>query len=49
MQKQTVQFAVKSNKGIIIRVGRTSILQPRANFKDGSVKCHEDKPKQESK
>lgn len=49
MQKQTVQFAVRSNKGIIARVGRTSIFQPKTNFKDGSIKCREDKPKRESK
>lgn len=49
MQKQTVEFAVKRNNGIITRVGRTSILQPKTNFKGGSVKWYEDKPKQKSK
>lgn len=49
MQKQTVQFATTRNKGIITRVGRTSILQPKTSFKGGSVKWYEDKPKQKSK
>lgn len=49
MQKQTVQFAVKSNKGTITRVGRTGINQPKANFKGGTVKRYEDKPKQKSR
>ena len=49
MQKQTVQFAVTHNNGIITRVGRTSILQPKPNFKGSSIKWYKDKPKQESK
>lgn len=49
MQKQTVEFAVKHDNGTITRVGRTGILQPKSNFKGGSVKWYEDKPKQKSK
>lgn len=51
MQKQTVEFAVKRDNGIITRVGRTGILQPRTNFKGGSdsVKWYEDKSRQKSK
>lgn len=49
MQRQTVQFATMRNNGIITRVGRTSILQPKTNFKGGSVKWYKDKPKQKSK
>lgn len=49
MHRQTVEFAVKRNKGRITRVGRTSILQPKANFKGGSIKWYEDKPKQKGK
>lgn len=48
-QKQTVQFAVTRNNGTITRVGRTSILQPKPNFKGGSVKWYEDKVKQKDK
>lgn len=51
MQKQTVEFATTRNNGIITRVGRTSILQPKTSFKGNpdSVKWYEDQPKQKSK
>lgn len=49
MQKQTVEFSVKRDNGIITRVGKTGILQPKTNFKGGSVRWYEDKPKQKSK
>lgn len=49
MHKQTVEFAVTRNKGNITRVGRTSIPQPKTNFKGGSIKWYEDKLKQKSK
>lgn len=49
MHRQTVQFAVTRNKGSITGIGRTSILQPRTNFKGGSIKWYNDKPKRESK
>ena len=49
MHRQTVEFAVTRNKGSITRIGRTSIPQPKTNFKGGSIKLYKDKPKQESK
>lgn len=49
MHKQTVEFAVTQGKGKITRIGRASIPQPKTNFKGGSIKWYEDKPKQESK
>lgn len=49
MKTQTVEFAVTRNKGTITRVGRTSILQPKPNYRGSSVKWYKDKPKQESK
>ena len=49
MHKQTIEFAVTRNKGSITRVGRASILQPKTNYKGGSVKWYKDKPKQKSK
>ncbi len=45
-QTQTVEFAVTRNKGNITRIGMASILQPKTNFKGGSVKWYKDKPKQ---
>ena len=49
MHKQTVEFAVTRKEGNITRIGKTGINQPRSNFKGGSVKWHEDKPKKKSK
>lgn len=49
MRKQTVEFAVTHKNGIITRIGKTGINQPKTNFKGGSVKFCEDKPKQASK
>lgn len=49
MQTQTVEFAVTRNNGNITRIGRTSVLHPKTNFKGGSVKWYEDKPKQKDK
>lgn len=47
MHKTTVQFAVdKGSNGV--KVGKSAILQPKPNFKGGSVKWYEDKPKQKS-
>lgn len=46
MQKQTIEFAVTRKSGIITRIGRTVINQPKTDFKDGSAKYYEDKRKQ---
>ena len=45
MQKQTIQFAVESKNGVVQRVGKSTILQPKTNFQGGSIKWYEDKPK----
>lgn len=45
MQTQTVEFAVTRENGNITKIGRTSIVQPKPNFKGGTVKFYEDKPK----
>lgn len=49
MHRQTVQFAVTHNKGNVTRIGKASILQPKTNFKGGSIKWYKDKPKRGSK
>ena len=49
MQKQTVEFAITRENGIITRIGRTGINQPKTNFNGGFVKWYEDKPKQVNK
>ena len=49
MQKQTIQFAVESKDGVIQRIGRSSIYQPKTNYKDNGIKREEDKPKKDDK
>lgn len=49
MQTQTVEFAVTRNNGNITKIGKTSIVQPKTNFKGGSVKWYKDKPKPKGK
>ena len=49
MHKQTVEFATTRKNGIITRIGRTGINQPKTNYKGGSIKFYPDKPKQASK
>lgn len=49
MHKQTVEFAVTRKNGIITRIGKTGINQPKTNFKGGSVRFCEDKRKQAGK
>lgn len=45
MRPQTVTFAVIRNKGSIT-IGKGSIFQPKTRFTGGSIKWHQDKPKQ---
>lgn len=45
MQTQTIEFAVESKNGVVQRVGKSTILQPKINFKGSSIKWYEDKPK----
>ena len=48
-KKQTMQFAVvKGKDGVIQQIGKGAILQPKPNFKGGSIKWYEDKPKQKA-
>ena len=49
MQRQTIEFATIRKNGVMTKIGRTGINQPKTNFMGGSVKWQEDKPKQVSK
>ena len=44
MKTNTIQFAVQSN-GVIEKVGKSNIYQPKTNFKGGEIRWYEDKPK----
>lgn len=47
MKKQTVNFAVVTKKGTVQSIGRSTIYQPKPNFKGGSIQWYEDKKKSE--
>lgn len=42
MEKQTMQFATLTEKGVVTRVGHSTILQPKTDFKGGSIKWADD-------
>ena len=43
MKKQEVSFAVQTDKhGVVQRIGRSVINQPKINFKGGSVRWFDD-------
>lgn len=45
MQKQTTQFAVQTQNGVVQKVGKSTIYQPKTNYKGGQTKWYVDKPK----
>lgn len=42
MKKQTVNFTVQTEKGVVKKVGHSAVLQPNPQFKGGSVKWFDD-------
>ena len=49
MKKQTLQFATVTENGVVTRIGRSVVLQPKTDFKGGSVKWYEYKLKKVGK
>ena len=45
MKTQTIQFATVTKNGVVQKVGKSTILQPKPNFKGGSIQWYEDKKK----
>lgn len=45
MKTNTIQFAVQSKNGVIEKVGKSTIYQPRTNFQGVEIRWYEDKPK----
>lgn len=45
MHTQTIQFATVTKNRVVQKVGRSTIVQPKINFKGGSIKWYEDKKK----
>lgn len=42
MKKQTVTFAVETKDGVVQKIGKSVILQPKVKFGGGSVKWFDD-------
>lgn len=42
MKKQTVNFAIKTENGVVKKIGQSAVLQPNPKFKGGSVKWFDD-------
>ena len=42
MKKQTTEFATVSKNGVVTQVGRSTVVQPKTNFKCGSIKWFDD-------
>jgi len=45
MHKQTVEFVTVVRSEVVERIGRSSVYIPKTNFKGGSIKWYEEKPK----
>lgn len=45
MKTQAIQFSTVTKNGVVQKVGKSTILQPKTNFKGGSIKWYEDKKK----
>lgn len=45
MYKQTIEFVVRSKNGVVTEITKSTIYQPKPNFKGNSIKWYEDKPK----
>ena len=48
MQKQTIEFAVEKKNGVVQKVGKSEILQPKTDFKGKDVKWFEDRAKKKT-
>ena len=42
MQKQTIEFAVQTSNGVVQKVGKSSILQPKTNYTGKGTKWFDD-------
>lgn len=47
MRKYHMNLQTVTKNGVIEQIGRSSILQPKINYKGGSIKWYEDKLKPE--
>lgn len=47
MQKQTIEFATVTKNGVVQKIGKSTITQPKTNFNGIGIRWYEDKPKKE--
>ena len=45
MNRVQADFAVRTNNGIVTKVGKSSVYMPKTNFSGGHIKWYQDKPK----
>ena len=45
MQTQTLQFATVKKNNVVVQIGKSTIYQPKTEFKGGEIKWYEDKLK----
>lgn len=43
MKKNEIQFAIKTNNGVVTAIGKSFILQPKTEYKGSGIKWYEDK------
>lgn len=46
MQTQTTQFAVETKNGVVKRIGKSTIYQPKASNKGKGIRWYKDKLKE---
>lgn len=46
MKTQTIEFAVQKENGIVTKIGKSTVYQPKTGSKDsgGSMECRQDVP-----
>lgn len=47
MQRYTTEFATVIKNGVIQKIGKSTITQPKTNLNSIGIKWYEDKPKKE--
>ena len=48
MQKQTIEFATVTKNGVVQKIGKSTITQPKTNFNGIGIKWYEDKLKKKT-
>lgn len=43
LKSQTIEFATVTENGVVTKIGRSTIQQPKINFKGGVIKWVDDK------